>query len=282
MTRILLDIIHRVLPPAPWSEGEKIPWHDPAFSARMLREHLSQAHDAASRRGDRVAAHVRWIHEHLLHGQHTRVLDLACGPGLYTARLAALGHACVGIDVAPAAIDHARQAAADTRLACTYRLADIRTADYGGGYGLVMLLFGELNVFSPVDAQVIVAKARRALVVGGLLLLEVHTAAAIRRMGEAPPTWRSAEQGLFSPRPHLRLEESFWDNERQVATHRYLIVDAATAAVDWHAESVQSYSDDAYRSLLHDGGFLLHDARPSLDGSGEAGDFIVLIGRAGA
>ena len=48
----LLDLIHRASPPAPWAEGDKIPWNDPDFSRRMLREHLSQAHDAASRRID--------------------------------------------------------------------------------------------------------------------------------------------------------------------------------------------------------------------------------------
>lgn len=46
----LLDLFHRNPDPAPWQEGEKIPWHDPDFSRRMLREHLSQKHDAACHR----------------------------------------------------------------------------------------------------------------------------------------------------------------------------------------------------------------------------------------
>ena len=32
----LIDIIHRPANPVPYSEGEKIPWNDPVFSARML------------------------------------------------------------------------------------------------------------------------------------------------------------------------------------------------------------------------------------------------------
>ena len=32
----LIDIIHRALPPVPWTEGEKIPWNEPGFSHRML------------------------------------------------------------------------------------------------------------------------------------------------------------------------------------------------------------------------------------------------------
>jgi hypothetical protein len=62
----LLDIVARSAHPAPWREGDNIPWHDPGFSARMLREHLTQEHDAASRRMEKIDRHVAWIHEAIL------------------------------------------------------------------------------------------------------------------------------------------------------------------------------------------------------------------------
>lgn len=276
----LLDIVHRTVPPIPWSEGEKIPWHDPAFSARMLHEHLSQAHDGASRRTALIADHLDWIHAHLLGGRPARILDLACGPGLYTAGLATLGHECVGIDFAPAAIAHAWTTAEAARLPCTYHVADIRTADYGDGFGLVMLISGEINVFRRADARTILQKAWRALADDGLLLLEAHTDAAVRGRGAAARVWQSAEHGLFSARPHLRLDESFWDDDQQVATRRYLVVDAETAETSWYAESVQAYTDQAYETLLHGCGFALRDVYRSLDGSADAGGFVVLVGAA--
>src|SRR5512139_3579983 len=102
----LLELIRRQPVPVPWSEGEKIPWNDPDFSRRMLLEHLSQEHDAASRRFETIDRHVHWIHHAVLSGQPTRILDLGCGPGLYSSRLARLGHECVGIDFSPASIAH--------------------------------------------------------------------------------------------------------------------------------------------------------------------------------
>lgn len=273
----LSDIVSRATPPAPWEEGEKIPWDDPAFSARMLHEHLSQAHDGASRRTEHIDAHVRWVHDHLLGGRPARVLDLGCGPGLYAARLAALGHHCTGIDFAPASIAYARATAADASLSCDYHLGDVRTVEYGAGFGLVMLIFGEINVFRAADARAILTKARSALVDGGLLLLEAHTDAAVRRKGAAPRSWQRAEQGLFSDRPHLRLDESFWNAEQRTATRRYLIIDAETADVAWHAESVQAYTEDEYQSLLDDCGFAVRGVYPSWPGSGEPDEFAVLI-----
>ena len=107
----LIDIIHRPANPVPYSEGEKIPWNDPVFSARMLREHLSQAHDAASRRFETIDKHVAWIHRTILAGRPAKILDLGCGPGLYASRLARLGHTCAGIDFSPASIAYAREQA---------------------------------------------------------------------------------------------------------------------------------------------------------------------------
>ena len=57
------DLIARSPIPVPWEEGDNIPWNDPAFSERMLEEHLTQDHDAASRRLEVIEEHVHWIHD---------------------------------------------------------------------------------------------------------------------------------------------------------------------------------------------------------------------------
>ena len=275
----LLDIVHRQRDPKPWAEGEKIPWNDPDFSRRMLNEHLSQEHDAASRRFEIIDKHVKWIHDQVLKGNPTRVLDLGCGPGLYTNRLAKLGHRCVGIDFSPASIAYAREQAEAAGLECTYIHQDIRTADYGDGYGLVMSIFGEFNVFRPVEARGILERAYRALVPGGFLLLEPHTFEVVRKIGEQPPSWYSTEKGLFSDEPHLYLQESFWDAEEHVAIDRYYVIDAVTGEVTRHSASTQAYTDEEYRSLLAECGFGNVAFYPSLGGSAGSprGDLIGVL-----
>jgi SAM-dependent methyltransferase len=262
----LSDIVNRAQPPLPWAEGEKIPWNEPGFSARMLHEHLSQTHDAASRRLDTIAQHVDWIHQHLLHATPTKILDLGCGPGLYANRLCALGHTCVGIDFSPASIAYAREHAPRDGGRCSYHLADIRHADYGSGFGLVMLIYGEFNVFRPDDARLILEKAHRSLNPGALLLLEPHTFSAVRELGEAPASWYTSARGLFSAEPHLCLHESFWHPDERVTTDRYFIVDAASGAISRFASSTQAYTDAEYCTMLAGAGF--GDVRifPSLTG----------------
>ena len=272
----LLNIIRRNQNPAPWSEDEKIPWHDPEFSHRMLDEHLTQEHDAASRRSERIEWHVSWIHDALLDGNLGRILDLGCGPGLYTCRLASLGHQCVGIDVSPASIEYARERAAARNLSCEYIHEDIRTADYGMGYQLVMLLFGEFNVFRHEEIADILGKAYHSLARGGILLLEPHTFQAVKEMGAEEPTWRSSQYGLFSEHPHLSLTESFWDDAAGAAMQRYYVIDAATGEVSRYGQTINAYDEDGYRQMLTNAGFEDVTLSPSM-GEDEATDDLMVI-----
>lgn len=241
-------------PPGPWSEGGKIPWHEPAFSRRMLAEHLTQAHDLASRRLPIVDRQVQWI-DGLLGSAPSRILDLACGPGLYASRLARLGHSCVGIDFSPASIEHAAAEAGREGLACEYRLEDLLKADFGGDFHLAMLIYGELNVFRPEEVRKLLRKARAALVPDGLLLLELSPFEAVRGRAGRGPSWSTHREGLFSDRPHLLLEEAFWDEEAAVATTRWLVVDLETSEVELHSESQQAWEEGRFREMLDECGF---------------------------
>jgi len=259
----LSDLVGRNLQPQPWAEGEKIPWHDKDFSQRMLKEHLSQKHDAASRRTPIIKKHVNWIHTHLLGEKKSRILDLGSGPGLYTTRLSRLGHTCHGIDYGPASIEYAVKHAPEH---CSFSLGDIRTTDFGSGYDLVMFIFGEFNVFKPEDARSILNKAYKALNPGGKILLEPQTFDAVYATGNQPGTWYSAEKELFAEVPHLCLMESFWDEELSVAIERYFILDATTNEVTRYASSTQAYEDEELAQMLVEAGFQNPEFYPSLTG----------------
>lgn len=274
----LIDIVQRVTP-APWSEGDNIPWSDPGFSQRMLKEHLSQAHDAASRRTEKIERHVNFIHNKALGGMPSRVLDLGCGPGLYGRGLSRLGHSVRGIDYSPASIAYARQVAEAESLNSTFALEDIRLADFGedGSYDLVMLIFGEYNTFKPEDARLILRKANAALKPGGRLLLEPDKAAVIRAEGQRPPVWSALQSGLFSERPHVLLEEFFWDESHQVTTNRYYVIDTQTGAVERYAASHQAYREEALRGMLSDFGFGNIQFFPNLTGEEETAECFAVL-----
>ncbi len=264
----LTDIAKRQIPPTAWAEGENIPWDDPAFSERMLAEHLSQEHNLASRRLEVIDRQVEWIHQEVLQARATRVMDLTCGPGLYSSRLAALGHTCVGIDFSPAAVRYAQVQAARANLECTYLHANVREAEFGDGFGMAMMLFGQLNVFRRNDAHAILKKAYAALHPGGRLLLEPQKFETIENGGKTGSSWSTCgpEGGLFSAGPHLCLSESFWDPDGRRSTERYFIVDAESGQVTRHAITNEAYTDKDYKQMLAEIGFSDIQLYPSLVG----------------
>lgn len=260
------EIVRRTTPPEPWAEGGKIPWNEPEFSERMLREHLSQDHDLASRRLSVIERHVEWIHGRGLQRKPSRILDLGCGPGFYTSRLAALGHTCTGIDFSPASIRYAQEQAAAEQSSCAYFHEDLRQADFGTGFDLVMFVFGELNVFQPAEAEAILDRAAAALAPGGVLLLEPHRFSAVEEAGKQGPSWNAAQEGLFAAGPHVWLQENFWHPAVNAAVMRFFVIEAG-GAVRHMTQTIQAYTDEEYRRMVERAGLAFVEILPSFGSS---------------
>lgn len=230
-------------------QGAKIPWDEPGFSQRMLENHLAQEHDWASRRNELIFRQTDWLATQLHNSSH--ILDLGCGPGFYTEKLATLGHHCIGVDFSPASIEYARKQATESGLAIEYALCDIRTYTSGQKFDCIIMTFGEFNVFTHQDASAILKNCAKMLRGGGLFILEAHTFEAIHAVGSAPATWQRNVQGLFSEKPHLCLQENSWNAEDCSALSQYFIVDAATAEVRQYVSFMQAYGLEEYQEMLH-------------------------------
>jgi SAM-dependent methyltransferase len=272
------DINNRSEKPIPWTEGEKIPWDEPAFSQRMLREHLSQDHDAASRRFALIDQHVEWIHKELLKEKPSRLLDLGCGPGFYVSRLARLGHTCTGVDFSPASIAYAQQQEEEHPTGSAFIHHDLRNYEYGSGYDLVMLIYGEFNTFLKPAARNILMKARKALNEDGRLLIELNSFSCLHSFGLAAPEWHTSQGGLFSDHPHLFLEESFWNDELKAATRRMYVVDSASGEVQQFADNHQAYTEDDLRNMAADCGFSQVEFHANWPGNNDdSGDYLLMV-----
>ncbi len=229
-------------------KGAKIPWNAPDFSRRMLENHLSQEHDWASRRKDIIFQHIACITKLL--SPASKVLDLGCGPGLYTQALAQLGHHCVGVDFSPASIQYAKAYANSKNLSLTYFLSDIRDYQTNELFDCIILTFGEFNVFTKKDAISILKNCSEMLRKGGLLILEAYTYEAVKEVGTALNTWQRYKNGLFSDQSYLCLQENIWNDKESTALLKYFIVDAKTAQVNQFASFMQAYTVEEYKNML--------------------------------
>lgn len=265
----LWRIYNRPQPARPWSEGGNFPWNDPAFSERMLREHLDQSHGAASRQRTEVWRQVDWFWERLGLTPGARVLDITCGPGLYSVELARRGLHVTGIDFSPASIAYARDLAAQQRVAdrCTFVQADVRAAlpeQAGQGFDAALFIYGQLSVFTRDETARLLRQTAAALRPGGKLAVELLD---FDRIDKATSNfWFSDDRGLWGERPFIVLGERFWDADERTAIDRFHVLHLESGALEVIALNDCGYERDEMLALLRSNGFSATEAYPAWDG----------------
>ena len=223
--------------PLPFDPRAELDWGNPVYSRRLLREHLDQAHDGASRRVPIIERHIGRLRT-LLPSPPALVLDAACGPGLYAVRLARLGYDVVGIDVGEPVLRHARRLARDAAGAAAasptghgsaaFLRADLRGTGLDDPrlrrpFDACLLIYYVLESF-PRTAQVqVMRRLRDRLRPHGRLFLELRT-----RPADHPPGrmshWEEVSASILADEPHLLLSDTTWDARRLVYVLREVAV----------------------------------------------------------
>ncbi|MGH7723392.1 MAG: SAM-dependent methyltransferase [Candidatus Dormibacteria bacterium] len=209
----------------------ELDWGDPVMSRRLLREHLDQEHDGASRRLPTIDQHVRRLLR-LLPRPPAHVLDAASGPGLYSVRLARAGLRVTALDAGPAAIAHARRLARQQRVTDRVHahLGDLRTLDLADLFDGAVLIYHVLESFPRRQQPSILRRLGAALRAGAPLIVEM------RVRPDQPDgrisSWDVVPRSLLSDRRHLLLVETLHDRRRDTCILRETAVfDDGTTAV---------------------------------------------------
>ena len=209
--------------PRPFDPDGELDWSDPAFSRRLLAEHLDQAHDGASRRRTLIDRQVSRLRQ-LLPDPPAHVLDAGCGPGLYAVGLAGLGYRVHGVDVGPAVIRHARKEARAAGVAplTHFEVADLRNLPVAPRYDAVILIYYVLeNLTAPRQAAAL-RRLGASLRPGGRLIAEFRL-----RPDQLPgrlSAWEVADGSLLGKRRQLLLSDSVYDRARSLFILREVAV----------------------------------------------------------
>lgn len=277
----LWKIHRRPLRPEPWSFGGNLPWDDPAFSDRMLREHLDQAHGAASRIAKERRMQLDWLWSTLQMQQGMHVCDLTCGPGLYAVEMAKQGCTVMGVDFGPAAVAYARNLAqeADVSQRCAIVQEDIRAVELPAErFDVVLLIYGQLAVFTKAEAQALMQKAAMALKPGGAFVVELLNQDRVDKTSSN--WWFTDDTGLWGDTPFLHLGERFWDDEQAIAYERFHILHLESGEYTEVHLCDQSYAVTTIETMMQTAGFARVDVYPRWDGLPiyDADEWIVYVG----
>jgi ubiquinone/menaquinone biosynthesis C-methylase UbiE len=248
------------------TEAKNLPWNEPAFSERMLREHLDESHGAATRIAPERAAQLDWLWARLALQPGAKVLDVTCGPGLYAVELARQGCLVTGVDFSPAAIAYARDLALSRGVAarCTFIEQDIRCMNFSrADFDAAIFLYGQLAVFSKAEAQALLGQLARAIKPGGKLCIELLNQERVDKTRSQ--WWFTDDKGLWGDRPFLHLGERFWYEAEEMSVERFYIIHLETGELNEISLSDQTYAVETMTRMICQAGFNAVEVYPAWD-----------------
>ncbi len=264
--------------PALFEPGNAPFWDDPYISTQLLKFHLDPSVEAASRAPARIDAQAENLVSSGVLNPGDRLLDLGCGPGLYSLRLARNGLNVTGVDISSHSLNYAIEEARKSALAIDYRQIDFLHLDYESEFDAVLQSYGELNTFSDDVLAELLSHIRASLKPHGLLLFDVTTRAHRKRTA-ASNRWYVTEGGLWKPGLHLVLEEGFDYPDHDVFCNQYIVADVDGSSV--YRFWFHDYDINAIKEVLEKNGFSLDVVWNDFDGTpfSEGGDFLAVVAR---
>jgi len=239
--------------PALYEKGTAVMWTDPYISQRLLEMHLNPDHDMASRSSEKIDIVIRRVLD-IAGRTGMKILDLGCGPGLYTEKLVERGHRVTGIDFSQHSIQYANRSAGEKKLDIQYIQGNYLEIDIGNSYDLVILIYLDFCVMIPEERDLLLKKIYHALKPGGLFIFDVVNERNLKR--KIPlPSWDVQERGFWKNEPYIALNHGYHYPEARVWANHHIIIgedDTVNSYIFWN----HYYGKKDLISILEKTGFV--------------------------
>ena len=223
-------------------------WRDPHIQRQLLAVHLDDSTAAATRSPQAVRRTIDLVTAGLAPG--AAVLDLGCGPGLYTQQLADDGFDVTGVDFNGASIEYARKRA---RGRVQYVEADYTRDLPAGPFDLAMLIYLDFGTHLPQVQRALLGEVCRRLRPGGRLVLDYLEAAVADRHRPGRGWEASATSGFWAPGPHLVLSQTTVEPRTLAQRIRYtLLTEEEVRRFDFWEHG---FTEDTIHAMLAEAGF---------------------------
>jgi ubiquinone/menaquinone biosynthesis C-methylase UbiE len=218
------EIISKTKKPPIYEKGSAVMWTDPYISQQALQIHLHPDIDLGSRKHTTIKSTVEWLLAQT-NNEQMAILDLGCGPGLYTELFAKKGHEVTGVDFSENSIRYAKQEAQKKGLDITYLHQNYLKLDVPeNSFDLVTLIYTDLGVLNPDERNILLANIRKALMPGGVFIFDVLNDKDLDKK-VSPKNWEVAEGGFWRANSYMALSESFLYEEEKVVLSQHVVAE---------------------------------------------------------
>ncbi len=203
------NLVNQLHVPSRFEQTDNVFWQDPYISKQLLEAHLSPDTEGASRSFAFIDKSIDFIQQIAPKKSYQKVLDLGCGPGLYSERLAKKGYTVTGLDFSENSIRYAKEQAKELELDIEYRCVNYMELNDSNIYDLALLIYCDYGALAPEDRSKLLYNIWNSLKSGGQLLLDVFSQNKFDQFKEEQ-YWNLNENG------------GFWSKDSYVAIGRNL------------------------------------------------------------
>ena len=208
--------------PKLYEKGSAVMWTDPHISEQLLQIHLHPELDLASRKLTTIKSTVDWVLT-IANNEQMNILDLGCGPGLYSEIFATKGHKVTGVDFSENSINYAKKEAINKGLGITYLHQNYLELDVPENtFDLVTLIYADLGVLNPNERSILLANIKKTLKPGGIFIFDVLNDKDLDKK-VSPKNWEVTESGFWRPNPYITLSESFLYESEKVVLNQHVV-----------------------------------------------------------
>ena len=215
-------LIEQLERPEVYRENSEAFWNDEHISKQLLEAHLNPNFEGASRNHEFIEKSIEWIGSQVV-GDNVKILDLGCGPGLYSLPLAQRGWVVTGIDFSEGSIRYAKQKSKEVGFEIRYEFRDYLTIDFKNEFDLVLLIYCDFAVLAPEKRKILVEKIFRAMKPGGKLILDVFSASNYKNRREEQ-TWEMNLNGGFWNEDSYFCLTGLYEYENNVFLDQYMVM----------------------------------------------------------
>lgn len=197
-------------------------WDDEYISKQMLKAHLDPEFEGASRNHAFIQKSIEWIYSQI-GKKETALLDLGCGPGLYSLVLAKKGWSVTGVDLSHNSIQYAKEQAENEEVNVVYHVQNYLEIDFENQFDAVILIYCDYAVLSPEERKILVGKIYKALKPGGKFILDVFTPAFYEEKKDNTSWEMVSKDGFWRSEPYAVLIGQFF-YENQVVLDQVIVM----------------------------------------------------------
>lgn len=208
----------------------------------------------------RTDAEVAFIERALGLAEPCDLLDLCCGPGRHSVRLAKRGHRVTGVDISAYNLEQAAGRAAEFGVEVAWREADMReTGLADASQDAAINMFTAFGFFDDEGNQRVLEEVARVLRPGGRFLIDLVNRDSLMRRHE-PRMWNERHNGA------VLLQEHAFDSATGSQTTNWTVVKADGERIA-RSFTVRMYTLQELEVRMALAGLAVEEAWGGLDGS---------------